>query len=159
MAFELKVAKGNIEVILFQDSAVTCTRDEYNDYLQSFERDDGPSEEILKLTDRKKATKFVLRRTLPFDRKQALRSKNIRVKQNDIELDANYSSDLIRAALVDIVNPDDVPDTKAIRFKRDKDGLVSSELVNALDDAKVLPDLIAAYSAATSGGDDEQLKN
>lgn len=150
MAFQLNVTRGNIEVILFQDSAVKCSREDYDEYLKSFAKPDGPAEDLLKLTSRGEATKFVMRRSLPFERKQALRSKNIRVRKDDVELDANYSVDLARAALIDIVNPDGVPDTKAVRFKKDKDGLASSELINALDDMGVLTDLIAAHSAATA---------
>lgn len=151
MAFELVVRGGNIEVILYRDSLVTCTREEYDEYLKSFGNAAGCDEDFLKLSGpREEATRFVLRRSVPFDKKQWLRGKNIAVKQNDVELNANYSIDLVRAALIDVLNPAGVPDTKAIRFKRDKDGMASGDLINKLDDAGVLTDLVAAYSNATA---------
>lgn len=153
MAFQLKTTRGNIEVILWQDSAVKCSREEYDNYLKSFSKPDGPSEDLLKLGNREDATRFVMRRSLSFERKQALRSKNIRVRKDDVELDANYSVDLARAALLDIINPAGVDELKAVRFKKDKDGLASPELINSLDDMGVLTDLIAAHSAATLKGE------
>lgn len=151
MAFELNVNRSNIEVILFKDTAVKCTREEYDEYLESFTEKNGPSEDFLKLAvDRRSTTRFVLRRSIPFDKKQTLRSKNIKLRKDDVELDINYSTDLIRAALIDIANPDDVNEIKALRFKRDKDGLASSELIGQLDDAGVLADMVTAYTNATS---------
>lgn len=150
MAFRLDVNRSNIEVVLFQDSAVKCTREEYDEYLTSFGEKDGPHEDGLKLENRAETTRFVLRRSIPFNHKQNLRSKNIKLRDAEVELDVNYSSDLVRAALIGIENPESVPETKAIRFKRDKDGLAATELINALDEAGVLNDLVAAYTNATA---------
>lgn len=156
MAFQLDVNRSNIEVVLFKDSAVKCTRDEYDEYVQSFNDKDGPHEDMLRMVDAKEATRFILRRSIPFAQKQNLRSKNIKLTGNDVELDVNYSTDLVRAALIEVKNPDSVPDTKAIRFKRDKDGLASSDLINMLDEAGVLNDLVAAYTNATATQEKDQ---
>lgn len=151
MSFQLNVDRTNIEVILYKDTLVTCTRDDYDDYLKSFSEKNGPHEEHLKLSgDRTETTRFIMRRSIPFDKKQTLRSKNIKVRDRDVEFDINYSVDLVRAALIDIVNPEGIPDTKALRAKRDKDGLVSADLINQLDEAGVLNDLVAAYTNATA---------
>lgn len=152
MALTLNTGRGNIEVIARLDGSIPkdLPKDEYDNYLETL------NEDLLRLKEGVKPTRFVMRREIPFGVKQGLRSKNMKVAKGDVQVDINYATDIVRAALIDIKNPDEVPQEHRIIFRRDKDGLASSDLINILDDAGVVMDLFGAYSNATASEKGEE---
>lgn len=151
MAFTFEKNKNSkIKVILAVDSAIK-RKDKYEEYLESFKNDE-PDESLLELEGI--PSRFVLRKTLTFEAKQKLRSKNfkVRTRKNDdetgMEIDVNYTYDLLRMLLIDIENPPGIDGV--IVYKNGSDNYCSSDIINILDEANCVNDLIKAHNNATT---------
>lgn len=157
MAFTFEKSKNTkVKVILSVDRSIG-KKSAYADYIESFKKGEG-DESLLELKEGEYPTRFVLRKNLTFETKQKIRSKNFKWKsrkeeEGGIDIDINYSYDLIRVALIDIENPPDVDNV--LTFKNDNDNYCSKEIINILDENNVITDLITAYSNATSKQDEE----
>lgn len=152
MALKLNVnRKQTIDVICRFDSSIGSPEN-YDAYLESFGEQNGPHESLLNLAAGDQPTTFVLRRTIPFELKQDIRTQNFKVRNKDVEMSVNFTTDLIRAALIDVKNPGD----DVLRLKRGKDGLVNGEYINMLEEASVLGDLVKAYQNATVKSEQER---
>ena len=163
MAFTFEKSKNSkLKVILSVDRSIG-NKEAYEKYISSFKDGDG-DETLLELKEGELPTRFVFRRNLTFETKQAIRSKNFTYEtkkgsSGGLNIDINYSTDLIRMALIDIENPPGVE--KVLKFKNDNDNYCSKEIINLLDENNVISDLISAYSNATGKQEDkdEEEKN
>lgn len=156
MPFQVSKAQGDIEVVVSKDSSVGCDKEGYQAYLKSFSGD-APNEAILKLKG--EPTRFLLKRELSWQEKQKLRARNIKIKGKQINMNVNYSAELARAHLVGIRNPTGMADDQKLEFTTDIDGLASRVLMNKLDTAGVIGDLVSAVSAASEVGAAAEGKN
>lgn len=156
MAFVVDRPSGNIEVVVYRDRAVRCTKKDYDGYTKSFETGCG-DESLLKLEG--EPTRFVIRPELTWQQKQKLRTKNIKLIGKKALIDANYSSELLRLHLVGIKNPSTVPAEKCLTFEKDGDDGAARALMNKLDDAQVIGDLVGALQAVRGGPEDDREKN
>jgi len=138
-------SKGTIEVITRKDSAVShCTEEQYDSYLEDLD------EEKLELTE-EQPTRFVLRKVLPYEATQEILSQQVKVEKGKTQLNIGYILEEVRRSLVDIKNPEGIPDTDKILFKRDSDGAANKELVNALHNAGLAMDLWRARQNVAGG--------
>ena len=137
----LKLSGGNstIEVIAFIDESVTCTRKEYEEYLETLD------ESLLKIdTTKEPPCKFVLKKNLRLDHLQKVKEIQTTVKGSQVHLNLAYMLLEIKYSLTDIIGG-----TGVLNFKKDKDGGASDELVSVLDSAGILNDLITAKNNAS----------
>lgn len=165
MAVKLSKVK-TIEVIARIDEAIgldeSDTAEVYNAYLESL--DEG----LLNLKPGIEPTRFVLRVDLPYDDYKRIQSEMIQMKTDPTKVRQNHMDvsvdvigpryETIRAALIDIKNPDSVPEADRVMFKKDTDGLAAKELVVLLARAGVLEDLATAHQKAGRMDGNQQAK-
>jgi hypothetical protein len=143
MGISLAINNKDISVIAYIDDAVTCTREEYDEYLKTLD------ESLLKLDASKDApVKFVMRRSLRMDHLQKIKEIQATIKNSQVQINMAYTLLEIKYALVDIVNG-----TGPLKYRRDSDGGASDELVSVLDSSGLLNDLLAARNNALSVGE------
>ena len=137
MALKLELISGTISVVSRLDDAISCTEEDYNEYL--LDLDEGH----LNIKEGQKPTYFVLTKNLKFDAQQKVKNQQISYKGGQVDLQLGFIMEEVRQALVDIKNPDDIPDNQKVLFKRDSDGAASKELIASLGDA-IVNDLFSA---------------
>ncbi len=152
MAFTIDNTSSTIEVILSKDSAVKCDSDSYEKYLETLD------ESLLELDG--EPTRFVLRKNLPYEASRKVMNAQATYVKGEVQLQMSYVLEEVRASLIDIKNPSDLPKDKCLNFKKENDGLCSKEIVGWLQSYGVLMDLYRARSAvATSSQTDLAKKN
>ena len=159
MAFTFDAPIKEIRVVVYRDDAVGCTLEDYKDeYLPSFGKDGIGNEEILKLSG--EPTRFVLSLRVGWDRKRNIERENVTIDAQTGQpvLQSTYLTDLVRASLTGIENPEGVPPAKALKFKRDSDQMVHKSLIDLLETSKQLGYITSALVAARAfiGGSDEE---
>lgn len=153
MAVKLSMAKGNIDVVLSVDDAVTCPPEEYQAYLESFKKGSG-DESLLKLNG--EPTRFVMRKVLPFEADIEITDMQMEIGEGGKpKIKTGFVLEEVRKALIDIKNPPDAP--SPIEFKRDADNYANKEIIQMLYQAGVLAELWNARNNA-KGGPTDRLK-
>lgn len=142
-------AKKTIKVVVSRDSAVGAP-EAYQDYLQSLD------ESVLELTA--EPTRFVLNTVLDYrDQERVMSMQTKTTHTGQVSLDMSYMLEEVRCALVDIENPDDVPELQRIKWKRESDQRTSKALMAQLNSAGIVTDLYTALTAAKDGPKTDEL--
>lgn len=153
MAFEVKDVDGTISVIVSKESCIGDKK-AYPAYLKSFIGEGNGDESLLKLTG--EPTRFVCKRALNWHQTKKMRKLNIVIKGRKVEMDPNFTADLVRRHLVDIKNPDDVKNP--LIWSKDEDGLLAVSVLEKLDRGGVIGDLVTAIRNSTADEEIEEEK-
>lgn len=135
------LGEGTIEVITHIDSALDCTEEQYNSYLENLD------ESLLKFKIDDEPTRFILRKTLPFKLSQKIKGQQIKMEKGEMYLNSSYIAEEIRYSLVDIKNPSSVPEGSKLKYDGHKvDGIIiaSDETMKLLSALEVVMDLYTA---------------
>lgn len=143
MALIIDSTAATISVVVSKDSAVNCTEEEYDEYLKDLD------ESHLCLDG--EPTRFVLRKNLPYEASQRVMDAQASYVKGQVKMQMSYVLEEVRASLIDIVNPSDLPKEKQLVYKRHSDGLCSKEIIGLLQSYGVLMDLYRARSNFASG--------
>jgi len=129
--------KKTIKVIVRADDALDNVTDEvYEEYLQTLD------ESTLKFVEGKEPTRFVMRLRLPWNVDQDIQNQQVKVsKKGEVQPQIAYIMEELRAAIIDIENPHDVP---AIIYKNDNDGMCHKNIVLLLKEHNLHWDLYNA---------------
>ncbi len=129
-------ARDSIKVIAREDSAIpeNISDEQWAEYMRTLRED------FLGCTEA--PTRFVLRRTLPFDAQTRIQGMQIKWEGKEGRLDMGYMLEEVRCALVGIENPPGCTDP--IEFKTDSDGYAAKELVAYLAQTGIAQQLFAA---------------
>lgn len=147
MSFSLASDSSVLKVVVSKDSAVKCSPEEYQSYLEDLD------ESKLKLEG--EPTRFVMSKTLNFKAHQELLRAQAKFGvKGKVEPDLSYILVEVRLSLKDVENPKDLPLNKQIIYKRDSDGFCSEDLVAGLQSHGVLMDLQIALSNSKSKKED-----
>lgn len=137
--------KDTIEVISSYDESVTCSEDDYKEYLADLD------ESRLQLQEGIEPTRFVLKRILDYGAQQKIKNSQVAYTQADggsskvnVDVRMGYTMDEIRMCLVDIKNPE----SDMLKFRTDSDGYAAKDLVALLEQAGINAELMAARSAS-----------
>lgn len=141
MPFQLETPKASVKVVVSKDSAVTCSSEDYDKYLETLD------ETLLNLSGA--PTRFVLRKTLPYDAQQKVMNAQASYEKGKVKINMAYVMEEVRLALVDIEHEEDVPNINQLKYKKDSDGYCSKDLVAGLQGAGVLMDLYRARQNAS----------
>lgn len=136
MAFKFNSADDIIKVVSRQDDALPedLLEEEFEKYQETLD------ESHLRLTGI--PTRFVIRRTLPFGAQQEVTNQQVKVGQDGKpQVNFGFILEEIRCALINIENPDDLPEDQKLVFKRDADGYASKDLIAKLNAAGIVSEL------------------
>lgn len=90
-------------------------------------------------------TRFVIRRTLSFGAQQAVTNQQLGIDSNGKpKMNFGFMLEEIRCALIDIENPEDLPEDQKLEFKKDVDGYASKDLIAKLNAIGIVSELYAA---------------
>ena len=145
MAFSISRPDQTIEVIVSKDSALISSQEDYTKYL------DDLDESHLKFKVGDQPTRFVLRKTLPYEASQKVMNSQASFDKGKITLNMSYIMEEVRMALVDIKNPQAMPPESQIEYKKENDGYAAKALIAGLQAAGVLMDLFRARQAVLDG--------
>lgn len=153
MAIVLPKMTDKVEVVLSFDSALNMSDEDFELYKES-----GYKKELLTLKEGEEPTYFVLKRVLSYAQESAVTSKKLDFVDGRVKYDHSSSLEVVRAALVDVINPESVPLDQRIVYKKDSDGSASKELVALLASAGAVDQLFAAYQSVAKGQSDQLKK-
>jgi len=134
----IKDQKPEVKVILSCDDAITTGVDGYKKYLEDL--DEGH------LGLAKDPTRFVMRTQLKYDLSEKVKKSQMFYKDGDLQFNAAYYMEEVRARLCGIENPPGVENT--IDFKRDGDGGAHKEIVEIIDTLGETLNLFTAIQVA-----------
>lgn len=152
MAVFINQEKGNLKIILRRDDSIKATEEEYEAYVES-----GLDESKLTFVAGKEPTRFVMRRNLDYSDQQTIMKEQIQIEKSkkgkgmDQRLSISFIMDEVRAALVDIENPTNVPEEQHIKFKADSDQKASFKLISMLQGAGIVMDLYSVRQQVLEG--------
>lgn len=150
MAIKLASKDDVIKIVAKIDSAVTCSAEDYEAYLQSL------NEDLLQLSG--VPTRFVVRKILPYGAQKDIDAGRVKVQASGEAFVSTQTLDEARAILVGIENPADLEEAEKIKYEKDKDGYASKELIASLAAAGVTDNLINARRYALAHTTGEALK-
>jgi hypothetical protein len=130
--------EGTLDVVASCDGALDMTENEYQEYLKTLDKG------LLRLKPGEEPTFFVLRKVLPYKLAQKIKSKQMTYADGDVFVGTNHISDEVKAALVDIKNPQSLPQDQWLKFRRDGEGGAMPDLMALLDAAGITADLYRA---------------
>lgn len=152
MALNLSKVDGTLEVIVSADGALTCGRDAWIEYSKKLD------ESFLSYVEGQQPTKFILKKSLDFKGTSAVKSKQVRFNmEGQAQFDVGYILDEIRYALVDIKNPDNLPEDQKIKYIRDSDGYCSKELIAKLESVGAVQDMFTCRQNLLAADKDTNL--
>lgn len=138
MAVLLATKRDTFDVIVSVDTSLDVTEDQWNLYKETLD------EAHLRFREGMQPTRFVLRQVLPFALAKRVQNDQMTTKNGAMEVQLGFISEEVRASLVDIKNPDDVPEDQKIKFEKDKDGGASEKLMELLIAARLVEELYSA---------------
>jgi hypothetical protein len=144
MAVILNTKRETFDVILSVDSALDMTEEEFAVYRETID------ESLLKFKEGEFPTRFVMRKVLPFSLAKKVQNEQMTTVNGQMQVQLSFMSEDVRASLVDIKNPPEVPEDQQIKFEKDKDGGASEKLMELLISAGVVQELYAARQAKLS---------
>jgi len=136
-----KIGDGTLEVVSKVDSALEYNEESYAEYIKTLD------ESLLKFKENEQPTRFVLRKVLPYGVGQKIKNQQVRYEKGEMQIQMAFINEEIRAALIDIKNPDYVPDDQKLKYKRASDGLAAEDLIALLDSVGIVSDLFSARKA------------
>lgn len=142
MALKLDQLEGPIVVISKKDSALDCTDEEYQAYL-----DGGLDESVLKFKEGDAPTKFVMRKTLPWGVAKKLEDDKVSMNKGEMQIRMSFMAEEVRLSLIDIINPPHISEADQLKFKKSGDGGASELLMEKLLAWGLVPELYAARRA------------
>lgn len=117
-----------VSIIVSKDSSIKGVTDEvYADYLKDLDES--------KLAINGPSTKFILKRTLPYKDTKRVMNSQVSFEDGKASVNVSFIMDEVRCALVGMEGPG------SESFKKEKDGYVSMDIVNAIYNSGVLMDL------------------
>lgn len=119
----IKDQKPEVKVVLSCDDAISTGVEGYKKYLEDL--DEGH----LGLT--KDPTRFVMRTQLKYELSEKVKKSQMYYKDGDLQFNAGYYMEEVRARLCGIENPQGVDNV--IEFKRDGDGGAHKEIMEIVD--------------------------
>lgn len=134
----------NIEVVLSLDSALDITEEQWAEYQKEYDRS------VLTFKEGQQPTLFILRRVLPLGHQKKVDDQKVTYEKGEAKVTTSFIYDEVRAALIDIKNPDGVPDDKALTFKRDSDGLCHKDIIEMLAPSGMVHELYQARTVVTN---------
>jgi len=141
MALNIDFSNSEIKVISSKDEAVTCTQDDYDNYLKNLD------ETILGLKPGIKPTRFVLRKQLNYGQQQQIKSQQMTVEKGKIGFNVGYMMEEIRLALTNIeeeTTEGEAVSMNRLMFKRSSDGGADHDLIAKLESAGIVSELFTA---------------
>jgi len=150
MALKLPSRNETYKVVLRIDSAVGCSAEEYDRYLETLD------ESLLKLKE--EPTRFVMRKVLPYRLASQVQDMQFGFEKNEVKVRSSFMLEEVRCSLVGIENPPHIPESEKIEFKAHGDGGASEDLMASLGAAGVAMDLYKTRQAFSPKKDQEDLK-
>lgn len=144
MSVILQTKRDTFDVILSFDSALDVTEDEWKLYAETL------NEGHLKFKLGMEPTRFVMRQVLPYGLAKKVQNEQVTYQDNKMQVNIGYMNEEVKASLIDIKNPADVPDELKIKFEKDKDGTASEKLMELLIASGVVSELFSARQAKLS---------
>ena len=144
MAVLLPTQRDTFDVIISIDSALDISSEDWERYRETLD------ESHLKFKDGMQPTRFVMRKVLPFSLAKKVQNDQVTTRDGKMEVQLGFISEEVRASLVDIKNPEDVPQDQWIKFEKDKDGGASEKLMELLMAARIVDELYAARQVKVS---------
>jgi len=144
MAVLLPTQRDTFEVIISIDSALDVSSEEWDRYRETLD------ESHLKFKEGMQPTRFVMRKVLPFSLAKKVQNDQVTTRDGKMEVQLGFISEEVRASLVDIKNPEDVPQDQWIKFEKDKDGGASEKLMELLMAARIVDELYSARQVKVS---------
>jgi len=141
MAVILNSKRETFDVVLSIDSALDMTEDEFKIYSETLD------ESLLKFKEGELPTRFVMRKVLPFALAKKVQNEQMATVNGQMQVQLSFMCEEVRAALVDIKNPPNVPEDQQIKFEKEKDGGASEKLMELLISAGVVNELYTARQA------------
>ncbi len=138
MALKFADKNETFEVVLRIDSALNMSEAEYDEYLQTCDKN------LLKLVDGEEPTFFVMRKVLPYSLKQKVDNEQISIVEGKMQINVSFMAEEVRCSLIDIKNPASLDPKDHIKFLKHSDGGASYDLMEKLSNANVVKDLYAA---------------
>jgi hypothetical protein len=132
------IKDGTIEVISRVDSSVKCDSEKYDEYLKNLD------ESLLEMDESDKPTRFVLRKVLPYGLAKKVQNAQVRYEKGEAQFQMSFIMEDVRCSLVDVKNPEDLPDEEKIKFEKDPEGGASEALITKLLSAGIVTDLFHA---------------
>jgi hypothetical protein len=138
--------EAQIKVVSQVDTAVQCDEESYEKYIETLD------ERHLDLSG--EPTRFVLKKYLSWGEQDQVDDLKTKIEGKKVKVQMSFMAEDVRLALVDIENPNDVPELNQLRIEKDKWGKATKEFVGLLRDIKVVNDLYnARASSHKSDGD------
>lgn len=154
MAIKLaQIADGKIEVISRLDDSLVFNQESYDKYLTNLD------ESLLTFNENSKPTRFVMRKVLPYKMAQKVQNKQVRFEKGEAQLQMAFMAEEVRCSLIDIKNPDHLPESEKILFERGDDGGASDDLIAKLMAAGIAQDLYLAKKNVTENRDSNLKKS
>lgn len=138
MAVLLATKRDTFDVIVSIDTSLDVNEDQWNLYKETLD------ESHLKFKEGMQPTRFVMRQVLPFALAKRVQNDQMTTRNGAMEVQLGFISEEVRASLVDIKNPPDVPEDQHIKFEKDKDGGASEKLMELLIAARLVEELYSA---------------
>lgn len=138
MSVVLSAKRDTFDVILSFDSALDVTEDEWKLYTETLD------ESHLRFNLGMQPTRFVMRQVLPYGLAKKVQNEQASFQDNKLQVNLGYMNEEVKASLIDIKNPSDVPDELKIKFEKDKDGTASEKLMELLIASGVVSELFSA---------------
>lgn len=138
MAVLLATKRDTFDVIVSVDTSLDVTEDQWNLYKETLD------ETHLRFKEGMQPTRFVMRQVLPFALAKKVQNDQMTTKNGTMEVQLGFILEEVRASLVEIKNPEDVPEDQKIKFEKDKDGGASEKLMELLSAARLVEELYSA---------------
>jgi hypothetical protein len=136
MALILTKNDGVIKVISSKDQSVCCDEDVYAEYQKTL------NEDLLKMDG--EPTRFVLKKGLNYREQQVVKDAQVKMDGKKLQITLSYMMEEVRIALIDIENPENLPEDQKIKYKKTEDGKTDRELIAMLESAGIVTELFAA---------------
>ncbi len=131
-----------ISVISSKDASVTCSREDYKRYIDTFDEEE-PDESLLKLSG--EPTRFIITTSLEYAKTTNLQRKELRVVDGKTEVSGTYLAEEFRLSFKDVLNPPGTPKNEMIKFKKAGGGGAMESFLDSLKRSKILTELMSAW--------------
>lgn len=153
MAIILDKSRDTFDVILGLDSSLDCTEEELKRYQETLD------ESHLRFKPGMQPTRFVMRKVLPFSLAKKIQNEQLKTGDDGKPtVQLSFIAEEVKASLIDIKNPADLPQEDWIIYEKDRDGTTSTALMELLISANVVMELYSARQVKVSGSNDRLKK-
>jgi DNA helicase HerA-like ATPase len=139
MAIILDTKRDTFDVILSVDSALDVSDEEFKQYQETLD------ESLLRFKLGMQPTRFIMRKVLPFALAKKVQNEQLTTgADGKPAVQLSFINDEVKASLIDIKNPSDIPEDQWIKYEKDKDGTTSTGLMELLISAGLVTELYSA---------------